>query len=73
MKLDQVIQVNLSIGMGSGGADRDDEMTVGELLAYGDHTEEEYLAADTEKQNELLHDGWKKWAWEYIDGGWSAK
>ena len=43
MKLDQVIQVNLSIGMGSGGADRDDEMTVKDLLAYGDHAEEEYI------------------------------
>lgn len=34
---------------------------------------ENFADLDKEELDVALHNGWKEWAWEYIDGGWEAK
>jgi hypothetical protein len=63
MKSKYIIEVVLSIGL---HGEQSDEL---DLCLESDKTEAELDAMSEEDMQSLIHEVWKEWAWNHIDGG----
>jgi hypothetical protein len=63
MKSKYIIEVVLSIGL---HGEQSDEL---DLCLESDKTEAELDALPSEELEEFMHEVWKDWAWNHIEGG----
>ncbi|KAB8186911.1 hypothetical protein FH608_046325 [Nonomuraea phyllanthi] len=65
MDNEPTIKLAVTLGIGLANAERSDVIDTGIPVS-------EWNALTSEQQEERVHEEWKEWIWEYVDGGGSV-